>query len=181
MKKGVAIIGLLFVASVAVGQQIPRAEIFYGVSYLNLGAKAAGERASLLGFEFASDINLGGSWSITSSVAAQFAGSTDPHIHHRLEAYQFLAGPRYTFRRDKCSPFVHALIGTSRGELFSLQMRDTRFSHFTYGIGGGVDVPIRPRIALRILQLDYVHSSISPLGENNIRGSAGVVFRLGGR
>jgi len=45
--------------------------------------------------------------------------------------------------------------------------------------GGGLDIKVRPNIALRLAQVDYVYSAFSNTRQDNLRFSAGVVFYLG--
>lgn len=47
--------------------------------------------------------------------------------------------------------------------------------------GGGFDVKASPQLAIRLIQADYALTRFSSTTQNNIRISAGIVFRLGGR
>jgi len=52
------------------------------------------------------------------------------------------------------------------------------------GFGGGLDVNLNPRVAVRILQADYVPTRSAGKWQNDFRVSIGVVFRFqctGGR
>jgi peptidoglycan-associated lipoprotein len=57
-------------------------------------------------------------------------------------------------------------------------------SAFVLTAGGGLDWPVSPRFAIRLVQADYLHSEFLNGGGNrqeNIRLSTGVVFSFGGR
>jgi len=45
--------------------------------------------------------------------------------------------------------------------------------------GGGLDIKVRPNLALRLVQVDYVMSKFSNSRQDNMRFSAGIVFYLG--
>jgi len=61
-------------------------------------------------------------------------------------------------------------------------MREPRgFSEtaFAWAIGGGVDWNLKERLAIRLGQFDYLPTYFGSTTQNNIRYSAGVVFRPG--
>ena len=47
-------------------------------------------------------------------------------------------------------------------------------------LGAGVDVRVKPRIAVRVIQTDYLLSRLAGNTQNNLRLSTGLVFRLAG-
>ena len=103
--------------------------------------------------------------------------------------YSFLAGPRLAFRRDRVTPFVHGLVGIHR----SLDYAQATFptpgavmvpyqNAFGTAAGGGVDIAITRRVALRT-QADYLITRVGSgptVGyENRFRALAGIVFSFG--
>jgi len=48
-------------------------------------------------------------------------------------------------------------------------------------LGGGVDFALTDRIAIRPIQADYLMSRFLGTRQDNIRLSAGIVLRFGGR
>jgi hypothetical protein len=53
-------------------------------------------------------------------------------------------------------------------------------------IGGGLDVNLSKRLALRVIQADYLYKQLGfdRIGfdvHNNLRASVGIVFRFGGK
>jgi hypothetical protein len=51
-------------------------------------------------------------------------------------------------------------------------------SNKAYGFGGGVDVKISDKLAIRAGQVDYINLRISGVGTNNLRMSFGIVAGL---
>jgi hypothetical protein len=88
----------------------------------------------------------------------------------------------------KVNPFAHALFGGVRltGSEFGVS---ASLNGFTMMFGGGVDAKIAPRIAVRLIQADWVYyhfgsRTIAGLEipsftqSNNVRISTGIVFRF---
>jgi opacity protein-like surface antigen len=119
--------------------------------------------------------------------------------------YSFLAGPVLSYRtKSRVTPFVHALFGLDRSSLsgstitglpVSVTAAPTSSSDFAVALGGGVDYKVTRRLAIRVGQVDFYHTSLnlnkfydSAFGiglfqslathEDNWRLSAGVVMRF---
>ena len=90
--------------------------------------------------------------------------------------HEFLVGPRFTKRTERVNVFVHALVGGADGRTTQRGFLDRGL---TFGGGGGFDIQVTRRIAIRPLQLDYIGSFVDIL-EDNIRLGSGIVIRLGG-
>ena len=92
----------------------------------------------------------------------------------------YLAGPRFTLRRGRVTPYVHTLFG---GAYSRDAVNNTGYTNvFGMAIGGGADVRVSRRVSVRPLQAEYFLMKF-PDGANNrqngFRYSTGVVFRLG--
>ena len=87
-----------------------------------------------------------------------------------------MVGPRFTKRTERVNLFVHALFGGASGRVNLPGFAD---SEIALGGGGGFDINVNRRLAIRPLQVDYIGSFVDML-ENNIRIGAGVVNKLGG-
>ena len=90
--------------------------------------------------------------------------------------HEYLAGPRFTARSERVDVFGHGLFGVSTGDA------GPGFSGFsdsglTFGGGGGVDVRVSPRIAVRA-QYD-LFGSFADIVEGNSRFAVGAVIRIG--
>ncbi|MBI4164312.1 MAG: hypothetical protein HY508_01100 [Acidobacteria bacterium] len=108
--------------------------------------------------------------------------------------YLFQAGPRVAFRFERVTPWGHALFGVSQSRVAGAGAIETSFAGT---FGGGLDLPIHKRVALRVIQADYVRMRINaisaggvggggfgliivPIPSNNLSLSFGVVLKLGG-
>lgn len=168
---------LLFVTLSAVAQDTPKAEIFGGYSYLraNPGLGAPG-------------INLnGGSGSVAFNPTKIIGVVGDFGVYHAGNIYNsgvsgnvfsYLFGPRLSYRRDRITPFAQALFGGAHASGGS-----SSNNSFAMALGGGIDVKATDHIAIRLIQAEYVLTRFNIVGlatdQNNVRISAGVVFRFG--
>lgn len=115
----------------------------------------------------------------------------------KVRSLNFLGGPQVRFpNNSRVTPFVRALAGVQSNRL-SLDVTgggSNNFSEtltdFALGIGGGVDVRVSPRVAIRAFQIDYnpvfVRDRENFFGTgdrlegervDNVRFSIGVVFK----
>lgn len=101
-----------------------------------------------------------------------------------------LLGPQVSLP-FKISPFAHALFGLARGSQdaiptncpitvptcsgFASLGSDTTWAS---AVGGGLDWSIAPFVAVRVFQLDSVHTHLHGISQNQPRVSAGVVFHF---
>jgi outer membrane immunogenic protein len=95
-------------------------------------------------------------------------------------------GPRYTWhsRSNKIAVFGEGLIGEAHGldSVFPSPLGAlTSYDAFALQVGGGVDWRPRRHLALRLLQVDWLRTQFANSTtniQNNLRLSAGIVFRL---
>jgi opacity protein-like surface antigen/outer membrane protein OmpA-like peptidoglycan-associated protein len=110
-------------------------------------------------------------------------------------AYNYLLGPRISFRNHtRVTPFVQALFGG----MYASEVTSSNCSSagctllpsenkFAMTAGGGLDIGVHPHFAIRIVQAEYLMTKFANIDtgaaarQNDIRLSAGVVFRFGGR
>jgi hypothetical protein len=87
-------------------------------------------------------------------------------------------GPRFALRgHGRVEPWVHTLLGL---EHFRFSQTSTVYgSNNSLGFigGGGVDLHLNVRTAIRV-QFDYVGTSLFSVGQNNWQAGAGVVFNF---
>jgi opacity protein-like surface antigen len=107
-------------------------------------------------------------------------------------SFDYLFGPRFNLRRSRFTYYVQTLVG---GERFtngfnpgsaSNPVTGASQSNFAAAIGGGVDIAVTNHIAIKPIQVEYLITQVSPgdslhYVQNNLRYSAGVVFRLGSK
>jgi opacity protein-like surface antigen len=106
--------------------------------------------------------------------------------------FTYLFGPRFNWRVSRFTPYVQTLVGGAR---FSNAYDPSSTSpvlgvsenHFAAAIGGGVDVRLTDHIALKPIQVEYLMTQLPSefanvnQVQNNLRYSAGVVFRFGSK
>jgi outer membrane protein OmpA-like peptidoglycan-associated protein len=96
----------------------------------------------------------------------------------------FSLGPKITFRHDRFSPFLEALVGDQR--LMPEVFHD--INKLGFMAGGGLDLKVARHVALRLLRADYVMSgyrygpsSTTPSTDiRGLRAQAGIVLMWGG-
>ena len=119
---------------------------------------------------------------LVADVGGQYSTFNDQGFTEKIRSHSFLFGPRLSVRKSRAVPFAHALFGVANvktetnefGPLFSFS--DTSFA---MALGGGVDVRVNDRLAIRVVQIDYLRTSFFGSTQNKGRIAAGVVFRFG--
>jgi hypothetical protein len=150
----------------AAAQNVPRAEVFGGFSYLRKPIRMG---FNLVGWQASPDINF----SKNVALAFDFGGQYRSFFGVRVSRYEYAAGPRFKYRRGRTAFFVHGLVGgdyeqpTARGAAL-------------LGAGGGVDLNLSDRLAIRVLQFDSLHDHTAFWG-HALRVGIGLVFKAGRR
>ena len=101
------------------------------------------------------------------------------------DQYFMLGGLQLTTGNEKrVRPFAHALFGVSlfRGFTADLRASSNVYTYddatsFAMALGGGLDVRVNQRIAVRLIQVDYTPTFFGSGRQDNFRISAGIVFR----
>lgn len=160
---GIAVMGLT--ASAAAQDDYPKGEVFGGFSYYRTDS---GD--DLYGFQ----TSLSGNFHRRFGVAVDFAGQYDSSFGITLQNYQLLAGPPFTLRGERLTGFAHALFGVEHIRGGSLSE-----TGFAMGLGGGLDINVSRRIAIRAVQVDYVPNRFFGEWFHDARAAAGVVIKFG--
>jgi|SRR5262245_9059018 len=170
-------------------------EVFGGYSYQRMSD------TGLNGFNGSLTGNMSSWLGITGEVSHHSYGTSvlDPFSGISANAdtglLAFRVGPRFTKRaNDTTSFFVHTLFGGYRASVnVETTVPDPSLptlavsasgSGFTAAMGGGIDLRVAPRIAIRPVQMDWIHlgsASIvgQDLGNNNaFRYTGGIVIRF---
>ncbi len=191
----------VLLAPVAWAQETPRVEVFGGGSYAReaIGdirvVNAVGWDASVfadVNSWFGAGIDVSGYF---GSPKVNLGLSTPTPISSRTFTYLF--GPRFSHREwAHLKPYAEALVGVDNLRFTPKSVGLTRpvsLTTFAGAFGGGLDVPINSRFAVRLIQAEYVLTRFrkfdsttgafdGPHGiQNNIRASAGIVLRFGSR
>lgn len=181
-----------------------RLEVFGGYSYMTVDDHGSGNPidhvGSLDGFNVAVTGFLSKRFGITGDFSAGFRSGTegvnDGSLRYKSRNYSFYVGPHYRFSNStRVTPYLHALVGASHNRfayVFTAASTTTgpasvsqNSTDFAMALGGGLDVRVHKRIAIRLFQIDYnpVFANTRPeFGTNtnfrfdNIRFSTGIVF-----
>jgi len=170
MKKLLLVTGLLLLCcSSSVAQDTPTIEVFGGYTYNRIVSAGSGLPINGNGWEAAADWNVN-SW---LGFKGDFEGA---YCCHQQYFYGFLGGPQISLRKEKYTVFVHALVGGAHAQ--GLFTSDTDLA---WALGGGVDWNVTRLVAIRVGQVDYFGTHFLNRGQNDLRVSAGFVFRFGKR
>jgi hypothetical protein len=169
IKRLLSISGLVLLFTVPVyGQNddYPRVEAFGGLSYFNVDAVT---RDTFYGWQASVSTNFHKNVGVTADVGGQYKTLFGTSI----QGYEFLIGPRFTARGRRFTGFTHALFGFLHARGGGLS--DTIFAA---GFGGGVDVNGSDRVAIRVVQFDYIPSRFSGEWRHNARLGFGMVIKF---
>lgn len=160
----------------AAQQETPKVELFGGYAFA--GDATHGWVASVTG-----NVN---SWlGLTGEAGGQYSLVQAPGFEERIRVHSYLFGPQFSLRRHRrVTPFVRALFGASRISTRARELGlDFAFTDtaFSLALGGGLDVRINERFAVRAFQLDYLRTGFFDERQNKGRLSAGLVVRFGKR
>ena len=206
MRNTVWIVGLtLLLPLAASAQKAPRAEFFGGYSYLYVRGYAAEESLLSPGsggsqgttFAFPSFGLNGWNGSVAANATSWLGGEADVSgfygmptrtvartaVTLGMREYNYLFGPRFTYRHGRWAPFAHALFGGARASVLIgapevLQPIRVVETKFAMAFGCGVDLRVYHRLAVRLVQGDWLTTSFVGGHQKNIRLSAGLVFRM---
>jgi hypothetical protein len=164
-----AFLGLMLFATTSRAQLLPSGNVYVGAAYgdsVDVVNRYTfrGWNASLEDFPFSRYPHLG----------AVLDGSGFYRLG--VQQYNLFLGPRLSTNYGKWRPFVQALGGVQR-------TTSDGTSHYpvAWDIGGGVDRKFTflfmKHFAWR-LQFDYMHTHLLAATQNDIRGSAGLVWRF---
>lgn len=163
---------ILFLCAAARAQEVPAWEISGGYSFLDANLKGPSTHLS------------GGGGSATENLNRWFGGRLEINAYGgttsgtTITAQTITYGPVFSYRKfDRFTPHANVQLGAihaSAGYL-GISASATRFAMTS---GGGVDINVNPRTAVR-LQADYLMSRFLGLRQDNLQFSTGLVFRFG--
>lgn len=97
-----------------------------------------------------------------------------------VQRYDLLAGPRYNWRTESVTPFVHGLFGIShiRAKFDdALSPRVKSDTAFAMALGGGLDVHAGEHLDVRVIQVDYLPTFFNGKRQDGIRAGAGIKIK----
>jgi len=152
-------------------QDMPRVQVFGGYSYTRFDSQSLGfsSQSGLNGYNFSPAFNLLRGFGVAAELSGQY-GST-------LNLRDIAVGPQFLYPRGKATFFGHVLVGDAR-TLVRVANTEGDTARAVV-LGGGVDLDISSRFALRVLQVDYMHTTLFNDKQNNLRFSTGLVYHWG--
>jgi len=183
----------------------PRVEWFLGYSYLRAVPElAAGNRlvylnggSTSIAFNFNRYLGIVGDFGGFKDSKLLLSGPGEPSgaVNSSGTAYTYLFGPRLSYRtHERITPFAQVLFGGIHASDVTLSSGCSGAgctllpseNRFAMTAGGGLDVKVHHHIAIRLIQAEYLMTRFENLttgstaSQNDMRLSAGLVFRFGG-
>lgn len=183
---------LLATGIIASAQEVstPKAEV--GLSYSYTRVNPGGDLSSYNangGYGYA-EYNFNSVLGLVGELGGNYVGSVSG-VHFGNTTFEYLFGPRFNWRHSRFTPYVQALVG---GERFSNGLNPASGSpllasqnNFAAALGGGLDVTLTNHIAIKPFQVEWLTTQLTSGAsslkyvQDNLRYSAGVVFRFGSK
>jgi hypothetical protein len=174
-------------AQTAAPAPAPKAEIALTYNWVRTNAPPADCGCfNLNGGSVAFAYHLTPRWAGVAEAGA-VANTNVNSTNHDLGLVDFLGGARYTYaNHSRYQPFGQILVGDGHaaGGLSPSQIGLGSSDAFALATGGGLDINLTPRLAIRAAQADYYLTLLpnrTTNTQNNLRVSAGIVLRFGGK
>jgi opacity protein-like surface antigen len=154
-------------------QDLSKAEVFGGYSWA--GGNFHGWNSSVTA-------NVTKRLGIVADFSGHYGEELEGPIVVKENAHSALFGPRFSFGGKRATPFVYGLVGLTRFHQ-SATISGQRFSEsdsgFSSAVGGGLDVRVNDRLAIRVFQIDYFRPTFFGEAHNRGRLAFGVVLHFG--
>jgi hypothetical protein len=161
----------------AAAQHAPEMEAFGGYSYLRFDSKPLGypSDSNLNGWNGAISAHLFRELSVVADVSGNYGSG--------FREYNFLVGPQLATEFRGYTVFGRFLYGRARDRVEVNGQSPLGLSSLgrALAVGGGVEKPLSPKLAFRIVQVDYIHASTLGETQGNIRVSTGFAYKFGGK
>ena len=106
-------------------------------------------------------------------MVAELSGQYGSNLNLR----DIAVGPQFLYPKGKALFFGHVLIG--RCPLAGAGGNSEEDTARAVVVGGGMDFDLTSRFAVRVFQVDYLHTTLFSQTQNNLRFSTGLVYRWG--
>jgi hypothetical protein len=181
MQRAVIVVTLILTSLAGIAHaQTPRADVSGALSFLPSDMLDDFPRGNSTGFQLGAAVHVNRWFGVFADFGAHYDTNSDlgpnfPGVTAESRVYEYLFGPRFTFRGTRADVFVHGLFGLCDGHT-NIGFSDTGL---TFGGGGGVDVRLTRLLAARA-QFD-LFGSFADIVDVNPRFSVGLVVRFGTR
>ena len=153
------------------GGDTPRVQVFGGYSYTRFDSPSFGfsNPSGLNGYTFSPAFNLIRGFGVVAELSGQYGSN----VNFR----DITVGPQFLYPKGKAMFFAHVMFGKARSLVqVGTGEEDTERA---VAAGGGMDYDLTPRFAVRVIQVDYIHTTLFSDKQNNYRFSTGLVYRWG--
>jgi hypothetical protein len=185
----VAVVGFACVSAAAADAQqapalTPQFEVSGTYSYIRANAANSGGGYNLNGGSASFAYNFSDRVALVADGGIYRFGGLPAGLDSTM--YTYLFGPRFSFRKlSRVTPFAQVLLGGGRLNAGSAGISAGE-NGFSMAMGGGLDLPLRRRFSIRLIQAEYLLTRFDRVtGEsatqNDVRISAGLVFRFGSK
>lgn len=201
--RGVLAIAIL-VSLGAAGQEVPKADVFFGYSFLR-----ANQAQSIPAFTLNGGLlSVGVNFNNHIALEGEFGGYHNNNIEGKnldTTSFSYLLGPRLSLGRSRTvDPYIHSLFGVNHattsiaatsvlipapvpsGAAPSSNGRyEASQSNFGMAIGGGLDIKLNRYVIVRPIQLDYymtrfeTPSIVNPSGNTSNRNQHDLRYAAG--
>lgn len=184
--------GMFLAAGVAASAQevaeTPKVEVGVNYTYVrvNPGGTLGGFNEN--GGSAYAEYNFNKVFGVVADLGGTYAGTVNG-VAVNDRSFDYLFGPRFNLRHQRLTIYAQTLFGGERltngfnpaGNGFFAASQN----NFAAAFGGGVDIALTNHIAVKPIQIEYLMTQVAPgtlsYVQNNVRYSAGVVFRLGSK
>lgn len=174
------LLGILALSIPAMAQDAPKVEIFGGYSYLRATSGDLG--INLQGWNASVAVNANSWFGIEANFSGNYGSPiSDSVLLSNTKVHTFLFGPRIVHRGERVQPHAHVLIGGAHARSDVAGFFDVGQSALAFALGGGADIKVNNRLAIRLAQLDWIRTRFAGETQDNWRFSTGIVIRLGGK
>lgn len=194
MKSTVILMGALLTSGMmASAQETSTPVVETGLSYSYMRVNPGGTLGSYNangGYGYA-EYNFSKVFGLVGELGANHVGDANG-VQLSNTSFEYLFGPRFNWRHSRFTPYVQALVGGERfSNGFNPGSADPRLfasqNNFAAALGGGLDIAVTNHIAVKPIQVEWLTTQFNNSAanlkyvQNNLRYSAGVVFRFGSK
>jgi opacity protein-like surface antigen len=183
---------LLFSGAVALAQETsetPKVEVGLNYSFTRVNPGSSFSSFNTNGGFGDVEYNVNRHFGLVADLGATYVGTTNG-VNFSNTSFEYLFGPRFNVRHGRFNPYIQTLFGGQRfSNGWNPGSADPRLgasqNNFAMAVGGGLNVAVSNHLSVRPFQLDYFLTEVSPNNanyvQNDLRYSAGVVFRFGSK
>ncbi len=178
-----AIMAAACLAAPVSAQDAPRFEIGAGYTYVRANAPPGSCGCfGMNGGTVSAAVNIVSGLGVVADGTVVHSGNVNSS-GQKFTLTSYVFGPRFTLRSGKrVEPFLEGLAGVVHASGLGYGTTAQPASALGAMAGGGIDLGLSPRIAVRLVEADYYFTHLSNgvnTQENNLRLTFGLVFRFG--